>query len=64
MKELERELEAVRQRMNELGLRLLEKSFSLAEHREMQILSQKVDQLVIRYQRMKLVQKQQNQQER
>ncbi|XID93363.1 aspartyl-phosphate phosphatase Spo0E family protein [Paenibacillaceae bacterium WGS1546] len=59
MKNLERELEAERQRMNELGMRLLEQSHSLAEHREMQELSQKVDQLVIRYQRMKLIHKQQ-----
>lgn len=57
MKNLERELEAERQRMNELGLRLLAQSQSLAEHREMQELSQKVDQLVIRYQRMKRTQK-------
>lgn len=59
MKNLERELEAERQRMNELGMRLLAQSYSLAEHREMQELSQKVDQLVIRYQRMKRAQKRQ-----
>lgn len=59
MNDLERELEAERQRMNELGMHLMEHSHSLAEHREMQELSQKVDQLVVRYQRMRRMQKQQ-----
>ncbi|MFC4600288.1 aspartyl-phosphate phosphatase Spo0E family protein [Cohnella hongkongensis] len=59
MKELERELEEERKRMNELGLRLMKQSISLADNREIQELSQKVDQLVVRSQRRKRVQKQQ-----
>lgn len=59
MKDLERELEAERQRMNELGRNLLAQSHSLAEHREMQELSQRVDQLVIRYHQVKRTQKRQ-----
>lgn len=56
MRELERELEAQRKRLNELGTRLVKQSISLAEHQEIQELSRKVDQLVIRSQRMKRVQ--------
>lgn len=58
MKELERELEAERKHLNELGLHLMKQSISLADNREIQELSQKVDQLVVRSQRRKRVQKQ------
>ncbi|CAM3281605.1 MULTISPECIES: aspartyl-phosphate phosphatase Spo0E family protein [Paenibacillus] len=61
MKELERELEEERKRLNELGLRLIKQSISLADNREMQELSQKVDLLVVRSQRRKRVQKQHEQ---
>ncbi|MFC3801060.1 aspartyl-phosphate phosphatase Spo0E family protein [Cohnella sp. GCM10012308] len=52
-RELEDELESQRKRLNELGRQLALQSIPLAEHREMQALSQKVDELVVRCQRMK-----------
>lgn len=62
MKDLERGLEAERKRLNELGLRLMKQSISLADNREIQELSQKVDQFVVRSQRRKRVEKQQERQ--
>ncbi|UQZ86434.1 hypothetical protein SK3146_05727 [Paenibacillus konkukensis] len=59
MRELERDLEAQRKRLNKLGTRLVKQSISLAENQEIQELSRQVDQLVIRSQRMKRVQERQ-----
>jgi len=56
MNEIERELEAERKKLNELGLRLLQQSIPLADDKELLEISQKVDQLVVRCQRLKLTQ--------
>ncbi|MFC6332738.1 aspartyl-phosphate phosphatase Spo0E family protein [Paenibacillus septentrionalis] len=56
MNEIERELEAERKKLNELGLRLLQQSIPLADDKELLEISQKVDQLVVRCQRLKLAQ--------
>lgn len=56
MNEIERELEAERKKLNELGLRLLQHSIPLANDKELLEISQKVDQLVVRCQRLKLTQ--------